>query len=143
METHLHRCWLCSVSMRYDSMHIFLQSIVIIVILYIWVYCFYKYIYLPYKKELVDLDFETSLSILKLIINTELDAYETDIFINKGSISNSNFDNYYKDITEKIIRNISPTLVNQLSLYITEDMVYVIVARATKKFLSEKITGTV
>ena len=111
-------------------------------LLFLTAYYFYKRIYLPYKKELVDLNFETSLSILKIIINTELDAYENDIFMNKGSITNSNFDNYYKDITSKIIKNLSPVLVKHLSLYINEDMIYVIIARSVKKFLSEKINGT-
>ena len=53
------------------------------------------------------------------------------------------FDNYYKDITGKIIKNISSDLIKHLSLYITEDMVYTIVARTVKKFLTEKISGTV
>ena len=113
------------------------------IIIYFLVYFFFKKIFLPYKKELIDLDFETALFILKTIINTELDAYENDIFMSKGSITNGNFENYYKDITSKIINNISADLLKHLSLYITEDMVYVIVARSVKKFLTEKITGTV
>ena len=112
-------------------------------IIYLFAYFFYKNIYLPYKKDLVDLNFETALFILKTLINTELDAYDTDIFMSKGSITNANFDNYYKDITTKIIKSISPNLITHLSLYITEDMVYVIVARAVKKFLTEKISGTI
>ena len=113
------------------------------IVLYTLAYFFYKKILLPYRKQLVDLDFETSLFILKTIINSELDTYENDIFMSKGSITNTNFENYYKDITEKIIKNISPDLIRHLSLYITEDMIYVIVARAVKKFLTEKISGTI
>lgn len=116
---------------------------IIIGILYIAIYNFYKRIYLPYKKELVDLDFESALAILNIIINTELDAYSNDIFLNKGSITNSNFDNYYHDITNKIIKNLSPALISHLALYITEDAIYVIIARAVKKFLTEKIHGSV
>ena len=127
----------------YTSLIIIFTFAVLIGILYIATYYFYKKIYLPYKKELVDLDFDSALSILKLIINTELDAYENDIFMSKGSITNSNFDNYYKDITGKIIKNLSPALIKHLSLYIQEDMVYVIIARSVKKFLTEKINGTV
>lgn len=127
----------------HTSLIIIFTFAVLIGILYIATYYFYKKIYLPYKKELVDLDFDSALSILKIIINTELDAYENDIFMSKGSITNSNFDNYYKDITGKIIKNLSPALIKHLSLYIQEDMVYVIIARSVKKFLTEKINGTV
>lgn len=126
----------------YICLAIILTFITVMAILYFVAHHFYKRIYLPYKKELIDLDFDTALSILKVIINTELDAYETDIFMNKGSITNSNFDNYYKDITGKIIKNLSPALISNLSLYITEDMIYIIIARAVKKFLTEKINGT-
>ena len=120
-----------------------LSIVMIVAILLFGIHVFFSLIYLPYKKKLVKLDFETALFILRTIINTELDAYENDIFLNKGSITNSNFDNYYKDITSKIIANVSPALIQQLSLYISEDMVYIIIARAVKKYLTDKITGTV
>lgn len=116
---------------------------IILLMLYFTAYNFYKRIYIPYKREVLNLDFETSLFVLKTIINSELDAYENDIFNKKGSITNSNFENYYNDICDKIVRNLSPNLVKQLSLYITEDMIIVIIARATKKFLTEKINGTI
>ena len=120
-----------------------LISIAIILgMVYFFFYHFYMNIYLKYKKKNIYIDFETALAILKIIINTELDAYENDIFISKGSITNSNFDNYYKDITNKIIKSISTDLINYLSFYITEDMVYVIIARSVKKFLTDKINGT-
>lgn len=127
----------------YSALIIIFTVAAILGIFYIATYYFYKKIYLPYKKELVDLDFDSALSILKIIINTELDAYENDIFMSKGSITNSNFDNYYKDITGKIVKNLSPALINHLSLYIREDMIYIIIARSVKKFLTEKINGTV
>ena len=59
--------------------------------LYLFLYNFYMNIYLKFKKKNIHVDFETALNILKLIVNTELDAYENDIFSVKGSITNSNF----------------------------------------------------
>ena len=114
----------------------------VLAMVYFFLYNFYMNIYIKFKKRNIHIDFETALAILKIIINTELDAYENDIFTIKGSITNSNFDNYYKDITNKIIKSVSPDLINYLSFYITEDTVYIIIARAVKKFLTEKITGT-
>ena len=115
----------------------------ILLMLYLAAHHFFKRIYLPYKNQLINLNFEDALLVLKTIINTELDAYENDIFSKKGSITNSNFDNFYKDITNKIVRSVSPELIRFLAHYITEDMVYIIIARSVKKFLSEKINGTV
>ena len=111
-------------------------------IFYITASRFFNKIYLPYKNAIYDSSFEELLFILKTIINTELEAYDNDIFLNKGSITNSNFDTFYKDITNKIIRNVSPKMIQQLTKYISNDMVYIIIARAVKKYLTEKISGT-
>lgn len=122
---------------------IIITTAIILILLYGFIFAFYNKIYLPYKKSIVNLDFETSIFILKTIINTELESYETDIFNSKGSITNSNFENFYNDITTKIISHVSPDLIQHLSIYITEDMIYIIIARAVKKYLVEKINGTV
>ncbi len=126
----------------YNSIAIIVIIAIVLLLLYITTYAFYNKIYLQYKKNNVNLDFETAILVLKTIINTELDSYETDIFNNKGSITNSNFENFYNDITTKIISHLSPNLIQHLSLYITEDMIYIIVARTVKKYLIEKINGT-
>jgi len=126
-----------------DYIMIVVTFALILAMLYFTADNFFKRIYIPYKKQIIDLNFDSALFILKTIINSELEAYENDVFLSKGSITNSNFDNYYKDITRKIIKNISPALISHLSLYITEDMIYTIVARAVKKFLTEKITCTI
>ena len=35
------------------------------------------------------------LTVLSSQVQTEIDTYDKDIFINKGSITNNNFDNYF------------------------------------------------
>lgn len=113
-------------------------------IVYIYAEKFIKEVYYPIKlKANNNPSFETLITILNLIINSELDAYENDIFRNKGSITNQNFDSYYKDITTKIVESISPDLEENLKYYLTEDAIYRIVGRAVKKYLTEKITGTI
>ena len=122
---------------------IIITSAAILSLLLLAAHVFYNYIYEHYKARNNYVDFEDALAVLKIIINTELDAYENDIFLSKGSITNSNFDNYYKDITTKIINNVSPILRDSLARYISEDMIYILIARAVKKFLTEKINGTI
>ena len=82
------------------------------------------------------------LSILSSQVQTEIDSYEHDIFENKGSITNNNFDNYYKDLTHRIIRNISPSMVTQLTQYYTEEAIYRFIGRSVRDYLISKINGT-
>lgn len=80
---------------------------------------------------------------LNIAIQTELDLWEKDVFVDKNAISNSNFENYYHEITEHILKSLSPIFFKKISQYITEDAVISIVGRKTKEYLVSKINGTV
>ena len=82
------------------------------------------------------------LSILSSQVQTEIDSYEHDIFENKGSITNNNFDNYYNDLTHRVIRNISPSMITQLTQYYTEEAIYRFIGRSVRDYLISKINGT-
>ena len=82
------------------------------------------------------------LSILSSQVQTEIDSYEHDIFENKGSITNNNFDNYYNDLAHRIIRNISPSMITQLTQYYTEEAIYRFIGRSVRDYLISKINGT-
>ena len=82
------------------------------------------------------------LTVLSSQVQTEIDTYDKDIFINKGSITNNNFDNYYKDLTHRIIRNISPSMITQLTQYYTEEAIYRFIGRSVRDYLISKINGT-
>ena len=75
-------------------------------------------------------------------IQSELDSYDSDIFQSKGSITNNNFDVYYRDITSRILKNINPNLIKDLSYYYTEDAVYRFIGRSVRDYLVTKIKGT-
>lgn len=80
---------------------------------------------------------------LNIAIQTELDLWEKDVFVDKNAITNSNFENYYHEITNHILKSLSPIFFKKISQYITEDAVISIVARKTKEYLAGKINGTV
>lgn len=80
---------------------------------------------------------------LNIAIQTELDLWEKDVFVDKNAISNSNFENYYHEITTHILKSLSPIFFKKISQYITEDAVISIVGRKTKEYLVSKINGTV
>lgn len=87
-------------------------------------------------------EFLNLLTILSSQIQSELDSYDSDIFQSKGSITNNNFDVYYRDITSRILKNINPSLIKDLSYYYTEDAVYRFIGRSVRDYLVTKIKGT-
>ena len=82
------------------------------------------------------------LTVLSSQVQTEIDTYDKDIFINKGSITNNNFDNYYQDLTHRVIDNISPSMIDQLTQYYTEQAIYKFIGRSVRDYLVSKINGT-
>ena len=82
------------------------------------------------------------LTVLSSQVQTEIDTYDEDIFINKGSITNNNFDNYYQDLTHRVIDNISPSMIDQLTQYYTEEAIYKFIGRSVRDYLVSKINGT-
>ena len=82
------------------------------------------------------------LTVLSSQVQTEIDTYYKDIFINKGSITNNNFDNYYQDLTHRVIDNISPSMIDQLTQYYTEEAIYKFIGRSVRDYLVSKINGT-
>ena len=82
------------------------------------------------------------LTILSSQIQSELDTYDKDIFEKKGSITNNNFDSYYRDLTSRIISKISDNLIKELSFYYTEDAIYIFIGRSVRDYLVTKINGT-
>lgn len=94
------------------------------------------------EKKNSTTEFINLLNILSTLIKTELDAYDQDIFENKGSITNNNFDRYYKDLTQRVLKNISPNIIEGLSYYYTEEAIYRFIGRTVRDYLVSKINGT-
>ena len=86
--------------------------------------------------------FEECITVLTLVINTELESFDTDVFTKDIIITNSTYDNYYNDITHRIIRNLSNELIENLSRFISKDAIYRIIAKSVKKYLVGKINKT-
>ena len=106
-------------------------------------YIIFSKILPKYKMIVSDVSFEELLLALNAAINTEFELWEKDVFVNKQAITNSNFDNYYMEITDHIIKSLSPIFFINIQKYISEDAVYTIIGRKTKEFLVGKINGTI
>lgn len=95
---------------------------------------------LPYYKKATHIgSFEECFTVFVAIIQSEIDMYENNVFENRKAITNSNYDNYYKDLSTRIIKRISPNLKRQLCYYITEEAMILYVARTVQNYLSRYI----
>lgn len=94
------------------------------------------------ERKISPNEFIGLLTVLSSQVQTEIDTYDKDIFINKGSITNNNFDNYYQDLTHRVIDNISPSMIDQLTQYYTEEAIYKFIGRSVRDYLVSKINGT-
>lgn len=98
-------------------------------------YIYKKYIVASYQK----VSFTELLTILKFIIDGELNTYDETIFRLKGSITNSNFENFYRDLTSQIIDSIPDNFYVQMKPYLSKEAVIKIICRDVKKYLASKV----
>lgn len=99
----------------------------------------FRYILPEYKVKVSDVSFQELLLALNAAIQTELDIWERNVFVNKQAITNSNFENYYNEISIHIAKSLSPTFYLNIGKYISEDAVISIIGRKTREYLTGKI----
>jgi tyrosine-protein phosphatase YwqE len=116
-------------------------SLLISALLLFILYILIDFIIVKYKKKTATMTFPELLGVLSAIIQLELDRYDKELFNNQRTITNSNFTNFYNDLTHNILNGISPEFMKQMQIYITEDMIVSYVARSVKEYLSTKVKG--
>lgn len=99
----------------------------------------FRFILPEYKVKVSDVSFQELLLALNAAIQTELDIWERNVFVNKQAITNSNFENYYNEISVHIAKSLSPTFYLNISKYISEDAVISIIGKKTREYLTGKI----
>ena len=115
-------------------------------VLFISLICFYvlyRKILPKYKMTVSEVSFQELLIALNAAIQTEFELWEKDVFVDKKAITNSNFDNYYMEITNQIIKSLSPIFFVNIGKYISEEAVVSIIGRKTKEFLVTKVNGVI
>lgn len=91
------------------------------------------------KRNYTNASFETLLDALSVIVNTEIIVYEHSLFKTKETITNSNYENFYKDICNAIFKSMSEDLYEQLSHYITKEGIAEIVCQHVQDYLQSKV----
>ena len=114
----------------------------IAILIFLIIYVVFNRILIPYRLTVSDTTFQELLLALNAAIQTELDLWEKDVFANKNAITNSNFENFYYEITDHIIKSLSPIFFKKMTQYISEDAIISIVGRKVKEYLTGKINGS-
>ena len=104
---------------------------------------FYFKIYRKYKFGTENADFETLMSVLNVIVHTEIDLYEKNIFDTKGGLTPQNFENYYDDIVHNIVKSLSSEFYTKMENYITKEAVVAYICRNVKEYLQTKVNGSI
>ena len=101
---------------------------------------FFMLFLLPRYRKMTHVgDFSDLITILQTIVRSEIEMYENDIFENKRPITNTNFDNFYEDLCNRIIRKLSPEFMHEITYYVSDEMVISMIARTVKQYLVEKV----
>lgn len=126
-----------------NALDIIIISVWLVGLIIFTAYILFLKILVPYKLTVSDTSFQELLLALNAAINTEIELWEKDVFVNKNAITNSNFDNYYYEITDHIIKSLSPMFFKKMTQFITHDAIISIIGRKVKEYLAGKINGAV
>ena len=119
---------------------IFILITAIIVEIVIAVSFIFKKVLPYYKRYSANLSMTELLVSLNAIIENEINVYERSIFDGgRKIVNNSQYNNYYKDLAERIIDDLSPEFFERVSFFMKKEAIVSLICRTVKDYLSEKI----
>ena len=93
-----------------------------------------------YKRYSANLSMSELMVSLNTIIENEINVYERSIFDGgRKIVNNSQYNNYYKDLAERIIDDLSPEFFERVSFFMKKEAIVSLICRTVKDYLSEKI----
>lgn len=102
---------------------------------------FVNKVYVPMKYKTMNMTTEEMFNELSLIIQNEITLYEKSIFENGGKfLENRTFENYYRDICNKIGADIPPEFYERFAYYMAPDAVNKFIARTVRTYLEQKLS---
>ena len=91
-----------------------------------------------YKIKVSGLSFSEMLTALNTIIENAL--YERSVFEGGGKIgASSQFENYYNDIVNRILEDLSDEFFERMSVYMSKESIVAFICRLIKAYLAEKV----
>ena len=93
-----------------------------------------------YKRYSANLSMSELMVSLNTIIENEINVYERSIFDGgRKIVNNSQYNNYYKDLAERIIDDLSPEFFERVSFFMKKEAIVSLICRTVKAYLSENI----
>lgn len=120
-----------------NYLYFFLLFVACIGVFLLAAWIFYRFIFSRYKYISTTLSFDDAWASLTLIVKSEIELYENNVFEKRKAITNANYENFYKDLSNRIIKHISPILMQSLNIYITEEAVYRYISRTVQNYLAQ------
>lgn len=118
----------------------FIVITAIIVEIVIAVSFIFKKVLPYYKRYSANLSMSELMVSLNTIIENEINVYERSIFDGgRKIINNAQYNNYYKDLAERIIGDLSPEFFERVSFFMKKEAIVSLICRTVKDYLSEKI----
>lgn len=102
-------------------------------------FIFYRFIYAPYKYSLLNNDFEELITILNIIMNTQIDVYEKNVFSKRKGLTNATYENYFREISIDIYNALPKKFFKKMESFLTEDAVMTLISRRVRDYLIEKM----
>ena len=96
---------------------------------------------IPYKRYTADLSMPELLTALNAIIENQITLYNKSIFEGgqKKIASNAQFENYYRDLCDRILNDLSPEFFERMSFFMKKEAVVALICRTVKEYLSENM----
>lgn len=106
----------------------------------IFSYIIFRIILPKYKNSIANESLSDIILTLNVVINTELELWENDVFVDKSGIgNNSQYENFYNEICNNIIESLSPSYFDMAERYLKKEAIVTIIARRTKNFLNDHV----
>ena len=120
---------------------IVLTAAIILVEIYVFSRIFTAKVLIPYKRSTADLSMPELLTALNAVIENQVAIYEKSIFEggSKSIASNAQFENYYRDLCERILGDLSPEFFDRMSYFMKREAVVALICRTVKSYLSDHI----
>lgn len=117
---------------------VYIYPLYLSLIIFATIYAIYKFTLLPIIRIPKDIDFRKALDIIQSIISIELELYENDIFNQQETLTNSQYENYLRDVVGHIENALTPEIIRAISVYMTEDEIYTWIVRLVRRYFDEK-----
>lgn len=104
------------------------------------IFVIFRIILPRYRVITSQVSFDDLILVLNAEINSELDMWKSDVFTEgKGIANNSQYENYYNEISMTILKSLSPIYFTNMEKYMTSEAIVSIIGRRVKNFLNEYV----